>query len=162
MAFGVVAAIFMMQRVAFPFLGPAVENLEHRLTLLVQQRVMTPLLRPATIGHLENAEVADELRMAQQVGSENFSAQQALGALNELAGTRLAAAARRCAARHLALVGAAGHRLGAWLCSRFWYRRQMATLVASMERSTSELRHAEYVADLSSAARRPRRPASSA
>src|SRR5207237_5698205 len=92
-ALGAVAAIFLVQRVAFPFLGPAVESLEHRLTILVQQRVMAPLLRPVTIGHLEDPDVADQLRLAQQVGSENFSAQQALGALNDLTTIRLASAA---------------------------------------------------------------------
>src|SRR5438067_7702408 len=83
-ALAVVAAIFVGQRVAFPFLGPAIESLEHRLTILVQQRVMEPLLRPVTIGHLEDPEVNDQLRLAQQVGSENFSAQQALRAFNDL------------------------------------------------------------------------------
>ncbi|MGH9000814.1 MAG: ABC transporter ATP-binding protein [Acidimicrobiia bacterium] len=146
-ALGIVAAIFGMQRVAFPFLGPAVETLEHRLTLLVQQRVMDPALRPSTIGHLEDPRIADELRLASQVGSENFSAQQALGALNELAASRLAAVAAA------GLLGTwqwwAPLVLGAaWGCSRLWYRVQMATLVASMERSTAELRQAEYVSDL--------------
>src|SRR5258705_3225018 len=146
-ALGVVAAIFMVQRVAFPFLGPAIESLEHRLTILVQQRVMGPLLRPVTIGHLENPEVVDELRMAQQVGSENFSAQQALGALNDLTTIRLAS-------------GAAGvilflwhwwapvALLAAWLVSRAWYRRQMGTLVTSMERNTPSLRRAGDVGEL--------------
>src|SRR5438270_4219730 len=63
-ALGAVAAIFLVQRVAFPFLDPAVESLEHRLTILVQQRVMGPLLRPVTIGHLEDPEVANQLRLA--------------------------------------------------------------------------------------------------
>ena len=75
-ALGAVAAIFLVQRVAFPFLAPAVESLEHRFTILVQQLVMGPLLQPVTIGHLEDPELADELRLAQQVGSENFSAKQ--------------------------------------------------------------------------------------
>src|ERR1044072_6479194 len=92
-ALGAVAAIFMVQRVAFPFLEPAVESLEHRFTILVQQRVMTPLLRPVTIGHLEDPELADELRLPQQVGSENFSAQQSLNALNALISIRLASVA---------------------------------------------------------------------
>ena len=146
-ALGAVAAIFLVQRVAFPFLDPAKESLEHRLTILLQQRVMTPLLRPVTIGHLEDAEIADEFRLAQQVGSENFSAQQALGALTDLFSTRLAATAagvflftwRWWAPLVL---------LGAWLISRFWYRVQMATLVASMERDTPPLRRAEYVGEL--------------
>jgi ATP-binding cassette, subfamily B, bacterial len=139
-----VAAIFLVQRVAFPFLGPAVESLEFRLTILVQQRVMAPLLRPVTIGHLENPEVADELRLAQQVGSENFSAQQALGALNDLTTIRLASAAAAVILftwRWWAPVVL----LAAWLCSRAWYRRQMGTLVTSMERNTPALRRAEYV-----------------
>ena len=89
-ALGAVAAILFIQRVAFPFLDPAIESLEHRLTILVQQRVMSPLLRPVTIGHLEDAGVDDQLRLAEQVGSENFSAQQALGALTDLTSTRLA------------------------------------------------------------------------
>lgn len=142
-----VAAIFLVQRVAFPFLGPAVESLEHRLTLLVRERVMTPLLRPSTIGHLEDPQVADELRLAQQVGSENFSAQQALGSLNDLAAARLAAigsAVLLARWRWWAPVALAA----AWLVSRAWYRRQMASLVLSMERSTPALRRAEYVGDL--------------
>jgi len=141
---GAVAGIFLVQRVAFPFLGPAVESLEYRLTILVQQRVMGPLLRPVTIGHLEDPEVADQLRLAQQVGSENFSAQQALGALNDLTTIRLASAVAgvilftwRWWAPVVLLV--------AWLCSRAWYRRQMGTLVTSMERNTPSLRRAEYV-----------------
>ncbi|HLF40276.1 MAG TPA: ABC transporter ATP-binding protein, partial [Acidimicrobiia bacterium] len=147
MTLGIVGAIFLIQRVAFPFLGPAVESLEHRLTLLVRERVMEPLLRPATISHLEDPRVADELRLATQVGSENFSAQQALGSLNELASTRLGAIGAA------ALLGTwrwwAPLALGAaWLCSRAWYRRQMATLVTSMERNTPALRQAEYVGDL--------------
>src|SRR5438445_11573502 len=93
MYLGLVATIFVIQRVAFPFLGPAVESLEHRLTILVQQRVLAPLLRPATIGHLDDPDVADQLRLAQQVGSENFSAQQALSAFNDLMTIRLTAAA---------------------------------------------------------------------
>jgi ATP-binding cassette subfamily B protein len=146
-ALGAVAAIFVVQRVAFPFLGPAVESLEHRLTILVQQRVMTPLLRPVTIGHLEDPALADELRLAQQVGSENFSAQQALGALNDLVSSRLASTAAGVILftwrwwAPLAL-------LGAWLLSRLWYRVQMATLVTSMERDTPSLRRAEYVSEL--------------
>src|SRR5205823_2292279 len=146
-ALGAVAAIFCVQRVAFPFLGPAVESLEHRLTILVQQKVMAPLLRPVTISHLEDPEMADELRLAQQVGSENFSAQQALGALNDLTTIRLAATAAGVLLftwrwwAPLALVGA-------WLCSRVWYRAQMGTLVTSMERNTPALRRAEYVSEV--------------
>jgi ATP-binding cassette subfamily B protein len=146
-ALGAVAAMFLIQRVAFPFLGPAVESLEHRLTILVQQRVMEPLLRPVTIGHLEDPDVADQLRMAQQVGSENFSAQQALGAFNDLMTIRLASAAAAGVLftwhwwAPLAL-------LAAWLCSRAWYRRQMDSLVTSMERNTPSLRRAEYVGEL--------------
>jgi ATP-binding cassette subfamily B protein len=146
-ALGAVAAIFMVQRVAFPFLDPAKESLEHRLMILVQQRVMTPLLTPVTIGHLEDADIADELRLAQQVGSENFSAQQALEALSDLLSTRLAATAAAGILftwrwwAPLAL-------LGGWLLSRLWYRIQMATLVTSMERDTPPLRRAEYVGEL--------------
>ncbi len=146
-ALGAVAAIFLVQRVAFPFLDPAKESLEHRLMILVQQRVMTPLLRPVTIGHLEDADIADELRLAQQVGSENFSAQQALEALNDLLSTRLASTAAAGILftwrwwAPLAL-------LGGWLLSRLWYRVQMATLVTSMERDTPPLRRAEYVGEL--------------
>ena len=146
-ALGAVAAIFMVQRVAFPFLDPAKESLEHRLTILVQQRVMIPLLRPVTIGHLEDADIADELRLAQQVGSENFSAQQALEALNDLLSTRLAATAAAGILftwRWWAPVAL----LGGWLLSRLWYRVQMATLVTSMERDTPPLRRAEYVGEL--------------
>jgi ATP-binding cassette, subfamily B, bacterial len=146
-ALGAVAAIFLVQRVAFPFLGPAVESLEHRLTILVQQRVMSPLLRPVTIGHLEDPDLADELRLAQQVGSENFSAQQALGALNDLLSTRLAATAAAVILftwRWWAPVAL----FGAWMVSRLWYRIQMATLVTSMERDTPALRKAEYVSEL--------------
>ncbi len=143
----VVAAIFLVQRVVFPFLGPAVESLEHRLTLLVRERVMAPLLRPATISHLEDPEVADEVRQAQLVGSENFSAQQALGSLNELGAARLTALA--CAVMLSRWRWWAPLLLAfAWLVSRLWYRLQMATLVASMERSTPALRQAEYVGDL--------------
>ena len=74
-ALGAVAAIFLVQRVAFPFLDPAKESLEHRLMILVQQRVMTPLLRPVTIGHLEDADIADEtsrfvrLQILQEAGA---------------------------------------------------------------------------------------------
>ncbi|HVW31418.1 MAG TPA: ABC transporter ATP-binding protein [Acidimicrobiia bacterium] len=146
-ALGVCAAIFLIQRVAFPFLGPAVESLEHRLTILVQQRVMAPLLRPVTIGHLEDPEVADQLRLALQVGSENFSAQQALGAFNDLMTIRLASAAAGVILftwRWWAPVAL----LAAWLCSRAWYRRQMGTLVTSMERNTPSLRRAEYVGEI--------------
>ncbi|MDQ3947368.1 MAG: ATP-binding cassette domain-containing protein [Actinomycetota bacterium] len=146
-ALAVVAAIFLVQRCLFPFLGPAVESLEHRLTLLVRERVMAPLLRPSTISHLEDPRIADELRQAQQVGSENFSAQQALGAFTEIGGARLAAvgAAVLLSRWHwwAPVVLAA-----AWLFSRLWYRIQMATLVSSMERSTPALRQAEYVGDL--------------
>ncbi|MGH9037932.1 MAG: ABC transporter ATP-binding protein [Acidimicrobiia bacterium] len=147
MALGAVAGIFLVQRVAFPFLGPAVESLEHRLTLLVRERVMAPLLRPSTISHLEDPRIADELRQAQQVGSENFSAQQALGALTDLGGARLGAVAA-------AVLLSRWHWWApivlacAWLFSRMWYRIQMATLVSSMERSTPALRQAEYVGDL--------------
>jgi ATP-binding cassette, subfamily B, bacterial len=146
-ALGAVAAIFLVQRVAFPFLDPAKESLEHRLMILVQQRVMTPLLRPVTIGHLEDAEIADEFRLAEQVGSENFSAQQALEALNDLLSTRLAATAAAGILftwRWWAPVAL----LGGWLLSRLWYRVQMATLVTSMERDTPPLRRAEYVGEL--------------
>src|SRR2546422_4774266 len=146
-ALGSVAAIFVIQRVAFPFLAPAVESLEHRLTLLVRERVMTPLLRPSTVYHLEDPKVADELRQAQLVGSENFSAQQALGALNDLTTIRLSALA--CTVLLWQWHWWAPPVLGfAWLCSRAWYRRQMSTLVASMERNTPPLRRAEYVGDL--------------
>jgi ATP-binding cassette subfamily B protein len=147
LALGAVAAIAIVQRCAFPFLGPAIESLEHRLTLLVRERVMAPLLRPSTISHLEDPRIADELRMAQQVGSENFSAQQALGAFSDLGGARLAAVASGVllARWHwwAPLVLAA-----TWLLSRVWYRVQMATLVSSMERSTPALRQSEYIADL--------------
>ena len=146
-ALGAVGAIFLVQRVAFPFLDPARESLEHRLTILVQQRVMAPLLRPVTIGHLEDPTLADELRMAQQVGSENFSAQQALGALTDLVSTRLAATAAAVILftwRWWAPVAL----LAGWLLSRLWYRIQMASLVTSMERDTPPLRKAEYVGDL--------------
>jgi ATP-binding cassette subfamily B protein len=146
-ALGVVAAIFVVQRVAFPFLGPAIESLEHRLTILVQQRVMEPLLRPVTIGHLEDPEVADQLRLAQQVGSENFSAQQALGALNDLTTIRLASAAAGVIL-FLWHWWAPVALLAAWLVSRAWYRRQMGTLVTSMERNTPSLRRAEYVGEV--------------
>jgi ATP-binding cassette, subfamily B, bacterial len=146
-ALGAVAAILFTQRVAFPFLDPAIESLEHRLTILVQQRVMTPLLRPVTIGHLEDAGVNDQLRLAEQVGSENFSAQQALAALTDLTSTRLA-----CTAAAGILFTwrwwAPVVLLGAWLLSRIWYRIQMGSLVTSMERDTPALRRAEYVSEL--------------
>lgn len=146
-ALAVVGAIFLIQRVAFPFLGPAIENLEHRLTLLVRERVMAPLLRPSTISHLEDPVIADELRQAQQVGSENFSAQQALQAFTQLGGARLAAVGSAV------LLGrwrwwAPAVLAAAWLFSRVWYKIQMGTLVASMERSTPALRQAEYVGEL--------------
>jgi ATP-binding cassette, subfamily B, bacterial len=146
-ALGAVAGILFIQRVAFPFLDPAIESLEHRLTILVQQRVMTPLLRPVTIGHLEDAGVNDRLRLAQQVGSENFSAQQALGALTDLTSTRLActvAAGILFTWRWWAPVVL----FGAWLLSRIWYRIQMGSLVTSMERDTPALRRSEYVGEL--------------
>ncbi|MGH9041899.1 MAG: ABC transporter ATP-binding protein [Acidimicrobiia bacterium] len=147
LALGGVAAIAVVQRCVFPFLGPAIESLEHRLTLLVRERVMAPLLRPSTISHLEDPRIADELRMAQQVGSENFSAQQALGAFSDLGGARLAAVASGVLLARwqwwAPLVLAA-----AWLFSRVWYRVQMATLVSSMERSTPALRQSEYIGDL--------------
>jgi ATP-binding cassette subfamily B protein len=146
-ALGAVSAIFLVQRVAFPFLDPARESLEHRLTILVQQRVMTPLLQPVTIGHLEDPEIADELRLAEQVGSENFSAQQALGALTDLFSTRLAATAAGVILFTWRWWAPAA-LLGAWLLSRLWYRIQMASLVASMERDTPPLRRAEYVGEL--------------
>jgi ATP-binding cassette subfamily B protein len=146
-ALGAVAAIFLVQRVGFPFLGPAVESLEHRLTILVQQRVMSPLLRPVTIGHLEDPEIADELRLAQQVGSENFSAQQGLQALNELVSSRLASTAAAVILFTWRWWAPAA-LLGAWLVSRLWYRIQMGTLVTSMERDTPWLRKAEYVGEL--------------
>jgi ATP-binding cassette subfamily B protein len=124
-----------------------VESLEHRLNLLVRERVMTPLLRPSTISHLEDPRVADELRSAQMVGSENFTAQQALEALNDLTTLRLGAVASAVLLSRWQwwaplVVG------GAWLCSRAWYRREMGTLVASMERNTPALRRAEYVGDV--------------
>jgi ATP-binding cassette subfamily B protein len=146
-ALGAVAAILFVQRVLFPFLEPAIESLEHRLTILVQQRVMSPLLRPVTIGHLEDPDLADQLRLAQQVGSENFSAQQALTALTDLGSVRLASTAAGVILytwRWWAPV----LLLGGWLCSRAWYRRQMASLVTSMERDTPALRKAEYIGDL--------------
>jgi ATP-binding cassette subfamily B protein len=146
-ALGAVAAIFLVQRVGFPFLGPAVESLEHRLTILVQQRVMSPLLRPVTIGHLEDPEIADELRLAQQVGSENFSAQQGLQALNELVSSRLASTAAAVILFTWRWWAPAA-LLGAWLVSRLWYRIQMGSLVTSMERDTPWLRKAEYVGEL--------------
>src|SRR5688572_10919063 len=146
-ALGAVAAILFVQRVAFPFLDPAIESLEHRLTILVQQRVMSPLLRPVTIGHLEDAGVNDQLRLAQQVGSENFSAQQALAALTDLTSTRLA-----CTVAAGILFNwrwwAPVVLLAAWLLSRIWYRIQMGSLVTSMERDTPALRRAEYVSEL--------------
>jgi ATP-binding cassette, subfamily B, bacterial len=142
-----VAAIFLVQRVAFPFLDPAIESLEHRLTILVQQRVMAPLLRPVTIGHLEDPEVADQLRLAQQVGSENFSAQQALGAMSDLISMRLASTAAGVILFTWQWWGPVA-LLGAWLVSRGWYRIQMGTLVTSMERNTPSLRKAEYVGEL--------------
>ncbi len=146
-ALGAVAAIFLVQRVGFPFLGPAVESLEHRLTILVQQRVMSPLLRPVTIGHLEDPEIADELRLAEQVGSENFSAQQGLQALNELVSSRLASTVAAVILFTWRWWAPAA-LLGAWLVSRLWYRLQMGTLVTSMERDTPWLRKAEYVGEL--------------
>jgi ATP-binding cassette, subfamily B, bacterial len=146
-ALGSVAAIFLVQRVAFPFLDPAIESLEHRLTILVQQRLMGPLLRPVTIGHLEDPEVADQLRMAQQVGSENFSAQQALGAMSDLVSMRLASTAAGAILFTWQWWGPVA-LLAAWLVSRAWYRIQMGTLVASMERNTPALRKAEYIGEL--------------
>jgi ATP-binding cassette, subfamily B, bacterial len=146
-ALGAVAAIFMVQRVAFPFLDPAVESLEHRFTILIQQRVMEPLLRPVTIGHLEDPELADELRLAQLVGSENYSAGQSLNALNALISIRLASVAA-AVILYMWRWWAPLVLVGAWLLSRLWYRVQMATLVTSMERDTPSLRKAEYVGEL--------------
>src|SRR5688572_1918338 len=146
-ALGAVAAILFVQRVAFPFLDPAIESLEHRLTILVQQRVMSPLLRPVTIGHLEDAGVNDQLRLAQQVGSENFSAQQALSALTDLTSTRLACTAA-AGILYTWRWWAPVVLLAAWLMSRIWYRIQMGSLVTSMERDTPALRRAEYVSEL--------------
>src|SRR2546423_14487598 len=57
-ALGAVGAIFLVQRVAFPFLDPARESLEHRLTILLQQRVMAPPLRPGALRPLEDPTLA--------------------------------------------------------------------------------------------------------
>ena len=161
LALGAVAAIAVVQRCVFPFLGPAIESLEHRLTLLVRERVMAPLLRPATINHLEDPRIADELRMAQQVGSENFSAQQALGAFTDLGGARLAAVASGSSS-----AGGAGGRRWCWprpgSCPgsgtgcrwRRWCPRWNAPPPPCANRSTSPTS--------CSGERRPRRPGSSA
>jgi ATP-binding cassette subfamily B protein len=146
-ALGIVAAAFAVLQVGLPFLAPAREGLAHRLDLLVRRRVMAALLRPATVAHLEDPKLADEVRLARTVATDMPDTDRTLGALAAIGSARLMAAASGLvlvAYRWWAPLVIAG----AWYLSHGWHRREMGSLVESFEQSTDDFRRAQYVSEL--------------
>ena len=92
-ALAIVATAFAVLQVGLPFLAPAREGLAHRLDLLVRRRVMAALLRPATLAHLEDPKLADEVRLARTVATDMPDTDRTLWALTSIGSARLMAAA---------------------------------------------------------------------
>lgn len=146
-AVALVAAGFLLELVLLPFLKPLIESLAHRLDLLVRDRMLFALLAPATLAHLEDPELADEIALAHSVGTEHVRTSDALAALTSIASTRLLAASSAIVLIMYRwwtpLVLAA-----AWLVSNGSYRREMAALFSSLEGAAAGFRRAQYLSDL--------------
>ncbi|MDP8961585.1 MAG: ABC transporter ATP-binding protein/permease [Actinomycetota bacterium] len=133
--------------IVLPFLGPVAKRLTVRLDLLLRDRLLSGLLAPATLAHLEDPELADEVRLAHAVGPQPVRTSQAVVALETIVSNRLLALG--------SAVVLAGYRWWApllialgWISSNGWYRREMAGLVASLEQSSTGFRRAQYLSDL--------------
>jgi len=146
-ALGAVSLVFLLERCVLPFLSAAHESCAHRVNIHVRERVLRAVLRPADTAHLDDAEIADELRLAGRVGTEAYDVTRTLSALVAISSARLLAC---LSAVVLGLYAwwAPPPLVAAWVLSRGWYRAETRSLIASMERSASELRRAEYFADL--------------
>ncbi len=146
-ALWVMAALFVTTQVIMPFLGPVTERLAHRVDLVMRERMLSAVLAPPTLAHLEAPELADELAQARTVGTERVESVRLIGALSAIGAARLLAAGSAMVLagyRWWAPLGVAG----AWVASNGWYRRQIGGLVSSLEASTPGFRRARYSSGL--------------
>ncbi len=146
-ALALLAGGLVALELVLPFLGPVAKRLTVRLDLLLRDRLLSGLLAPATLAHLEDPELADEVRLAHAVGPQPVRTSKAVVALETIASNRLLAVG--------SAVVLAGYRWWAplliavgWMSANGWYRREMGGLVASFERSSTEFRRAQYLGDL--------------
>ncbi|HMC09021.1 MAG TPA: hypothetical protein VKL22_06860, partial [Actinomycetota bacterium] len=58
-ALALIAALFVLLRVIGPFMAPVVDHLGYRLELAMRERMLRAVLRPPTIAHLEDPQLAD-------------------------------------------------------------------------------------------------------
>ena len=146
-ALALIAALFVLLRVIGPFMAPVVDHLGYRLELAMRERMLRAVLRPPTIAHLEDPQLADELAQARTVGTEQVQATQVIEILAAIASSRLLAVS--------SAVVLAGFRWWApvvlaavWAVSNQWYRRESARMVSSLGGSTASFRRARYSSDL--------------
>lgn len=146
-ALAVLTGALVALEIVLPFLGPVAKRLTVRLEVLLRDRLLAGLLTPATLAHLEDPDLADEVRLAYAVGPQQVRVSKAVLALENIVSNRLLAlgsaavlAGYRWWAPLLLVVG--------WMWSNGWYRREMGGLIASFERSSTGFRRAQYFSDL--------------
>jgi ATP-binding cassette subfamily B protein len=146
-ALSLMAAVFVTMQVVVPFLGPVTERLATRLEWMLRGRMLSAVLAPPTIAHLEDPSLADELAQSRAVGTEQVESVRLIGALSAIGAGRLLAASSAvvlASYRWWAPLGI----VGAWMVSNRWYRREAGRLVTSLEASTPGFRRARYSSGL--------------
>ncbi|RJL34056.1 ABC transporter ATP-binding protein [Bailinhaonella thermotolerans] len=140
-------ALLLALQVAVPLLDAGVERLAHRVDVLLRDRLLTAVLTPPTIAHLEDPGLADELAMAGTVGTEKVQTPRALAALAGVAAARLLAVG---AAVTLAVFAwwAPLPLIAAWTLSNVSYRQGVERLITSMEAATPGFRRARYLGEM--------------
>ena len=140
-------ALFLLRQITGSIVGPSTERLAYRLDLLLRERTLRAVLLPATLTHLEDPDLADEIAQTRMVGTEHIQTTLVVGLLLGITSTRLTAIA--------AAVVLAGYRwwapmllAGAWIFANDWHRREAGQLVSSLEGSTASFRRSRYLGDL--------------
>jgi ATP-binding cassette subfamily B protein len=143
----VVGCVFALQTSMAPLRGALTDMLGRRIEGDLQARVMGAVLRPPGVAHLERADVADRIALAQSVGIGEVRPRAALSAAVSKYGTQLYGLVSVVLLLGFAwwaplLVG------GAWLFLRRAFARRMRGAVQVTALKTRSLRRSGYYRDL--------------
>ncbi|CAN5498344.1 ABC transporter ATP-binding protein [soil metagenome] len=146
-AIAAVGTLFALQQVSSPALHALAEALGRRVDTVIQGRVMAATLAPAGVGHLEDAQIADQVAAAQQVGTGNVTAKDAVVGMATVAASvlgGLASAAVLVAYRGWLAVALFGLYVGMSLV----FTRHLRRAVGSLRGHAGRFRRAAYFRDL--------------
>jgi ATP-binding cassette, subfamily B, bacterial len=147
LAIGAVALLFLLQQLSAPTLRTIADALGRRLDGSIRRRLMALTQRPPGVAHLEDAAVLDQLKLAQTVGTGQFTPRDAVvgmasvGAVRgrRLASTLLLAAFSWWLAIAVLLVSVATTSL---------MRRNFKRGVAALRGNPGRFRRSDYFRDL--------------